>query len=344
MIKKKRILFYSSVSSVDLFNTQKFYQTDISILTQLGFLVIPTNRIIDSLKFWRYDIIFSYFYRYSFFPSIMARLLLKKVYFTGGIDDLDSDYASKRRYIIQKVFFSLCYLVSSSCIIVSNADLKNISLFFKFNKKLSFSEHTIDTYRFSKRIRKEPFFTTIAWLGDEENVYRKGINKALVVFKELKKLPKYQHYKFYIIGKEGAGTQYVKSLMRKYDITDSVYLLGEISENLKIEILKQSEYYFQLSVYEGFGIAALEALCANCILIHSGKGGLSNPIYSSQILFNIDNDFSTEFDLLIHHLNSYSYEVNPSELLEAYDNKRRADDFKCIICENKINYKFILNT
>ena len=61
-------------------------------------------------------------------------------------------------------------------------------------------------------------------------------------------------------------------------------LKGEVSEEDKINLLKRSKYYFQLSLYEGFGLAALEALCADNILIHSGKGGLANSIYS-QIRF-----------------------------------------------------------
>ena len=57
----KRILFYSSVNSLELFKTQKFYQIDISILKDLGYDVLLSNRIFDSLLFWKYDILFSYF-------------------------------------------------------------------------------------------------------------------------------------------------------------------------------------------------------------------------------------------------------------------------------------------
>ena len=34
---KKRILFYSSVGSLELFKTQKFYQIDIALLGDLGY-------------------------------------------------------------------------------------------------------------------------------------------------------------------------------------------------------------------------------------------------------------------------------------------------------------------
>jgi len=74
----KRILFYSSVNSLELFKTQKFYQIDISILKDLGYDVLLSNRIFDSLLFWKYDILFSYFYRYSFFAALLAKCFGKK--------------------------------------------------------------------------------------------------------------------------------------------------------------------------------------------------------------------------------------------------------------------------
>ena len=62
---KNKILFYSSVSNIELFETQKFYKTDISLLKSLGFDVSVTNRIIDFLFFWKYDLAFIYFFRPS---------------------------------------------------------------------------------------------------------------------------------------------------------------------------------------------------------------------------------------------------------------------------------------
>ena len=140
----RTILFYSSVPSKKLFNTQQFYRIDIDLLTQLGYKVVLSNSIFDSLKFWKYSILFAYFYRYSFFSALLARCLGKRVYFTGGIDDLDKNYASRRRYIVQRYFYILCYWVSNSCIIVSQADMKNVLRVLAKKGKLTFSEHTID--------------------------------------------------------------------------------------------------------------------------------------------------------------------------------------------------------
>lgn len=330
---RKRVLFYSSVESLDLFSTQKFYQIDIKILQDLGYDVSVANKIFSSLKFWKYDILFSYFYRYSFFPSLIAKCFGKRIYFTGGIDDLDKNYASSKRYFIQKLFFRLCYWVSNSCIIVSYSDAKNISNFFSHKRKLSFSEHAIDVSKFSSETHKEPIFSTIAWMGSEENVKRKGVDKALLLFFKLKQTDKYKNYKFIIVGKKGAGSIYIENLINEYQLKDDVVLTGEVSEDEKIFILKKSRYYFQLSLYEGFGLAALEALCANCIVIHSGKGGLSSPVYSNQILFNIDNNMESECSSLLEKM-----EMPLSSFLlknlSYFDIKRRKDDFDRILKNN----------
>lgn len=336
---KKRILFYSSVDSIELFKTQKFYQIDIALLKDIGYEVLLSNHILDSLQFWKYDILFSYFYRYSFFAALLARCLGKKTYFTGGIDSLDENYISPHSYRIQVLFFKLCYFVSNSCIVVSQSDLKNIAKFFSSKKKLSYSEHVIDTKLFTCNVRKEKLFTTIVWMGGKDNIRRKGVDKALQVFAELKKMPAFVDYRFIIIGKKGEGSAFIQSLIDKYKLSDSVELTGEVSEEEKISFLKRSKYYFQLSLYEGFGLAALEALCANNILIHSGKGALANPVYEKQILFNIDNDFNNEFSLLINKIFSFIPGISSDEFLKYYDIKRRRADLKAIITDDKRNYK-----
>lgn len=76
---KKRILFYSSVGSLELFKTQKFYQIDIALLGDLGYDVSLSNRILDSLLFWKYDILFSYFYDTRFLLHCLRNAWVKKL-------------------------------------------------------------------------------------------------------------------------------------------------------------------------------------------------------------------------------------------------------------------------
>ena len=331
----KRVLFYSSVKSKDLFQTQKFYQIDIEILKELGYHIILSNKITDALKFWNYNIVFAYFFRYSFFIGLIARLFNKKIFITGGIDDLEENYATPKRYKIQKLFFNLCYKVSTSCIIVSNTDYKNIiRLSPKKNwKKLQISEHSIDIKKFYDTNEKKNHFVTIGWLGNSGAIQRKGIDTSVKIFSELKKLPKFRDYKFLIIGRNGDGLNYLKEIIRKSEFASDIILTGEINEEEKIKYLKESKYYLQPSLFEGFGIAALEAWAAGNILIHSNKGGLKNPAYSTRsIIFSLDEPFEISIKNLISDIQTFKYNTELSQTqLEYYDNKRRLQDIKKIL-------------
>lgn len=334
---KNRILFYSSVKSKSLFNTQRFYRIDIEILQNMGYDIILSNRIIDALWFWKYDIVFSYFYRYSLFVSIIARTFGKNVYFTGGIDALDEENTGKYAYRMQKVLFFLCYILSTKCIIVSKTDMEHVEdIVGKEAKKLAYSEHTIDTNNFNERLTKEKHcnFCTIGWMGSKDNVLRKGMDKALILFAYLKKFEYFSASKFYIIGKKGEGTILLEKIIKDLKIEDSVIITGEVSESQKVDMLKDNKYYFQLSTYEGFGLAALEALIAKCIIIHSGKGGLANPIYKEHIIVNINSSLESQVGSIYNrmvNINMNKIKELSNSCLCYYDNKRRLEDFKRIL-------------
>jgi len=331
---QKRVLFYSSVKNKHSFKAVQFYSIDISLLEELGYKVVLSNKIYDAWLFWKYDFVFAYFYRYSFFVALIARIFGRKSYFTGGIDDLDKNYRGSRGYKVQSFFFKLCYMISERVIIVSQADLNNVKSVLSDSRKIAYSEHTININRYkNSNINKKNVFVTIGWMA-KSSIARKGIDRALKVFGALVKHPEFSDYSFELVGTPGDGVSYLESLINELNISERVVIRGNISEEEKIDLLEQSKYYFQLSSYEGFGLAALEAVCAKNILIHSGRGGLSNPIYSKEVLFNIDTDFEIEVSKLYETL--VSFDTNRIEetynlIVRNYGNERRKKDFAAII-------------
>ena len=329
--KLKRIFFYSNVKNKDLFYIQQFYAIDINILEKMGFEVFPTNKISDFFKFWKYSIGFFYFYKYSFFPALISKFFFKKNYFTGGIDDFSSE--NKEIFLRQKLFFFLSYLVSDKCIIVSNSDLNNIQRIYKnmLQKKLVFSYHGISIENFicsySEYEQKEKMFTTVAWQGVKENVIRKGIDKALIIFSELVKTEQFKDYVFYIVGKCGEGSLYLKQLVNELNISEYVFFTDEVTESDKISYLKKSRYYFQLSKYEGFGIAALEALAAKAIVIHSGNGGLKDVVSEDGIIVSSDDTSETIYEKLLNY-DTNIISKSQERILSNFTIKKRFEDFQ----------------
>ena len=273
-----------------MFSIQSYYRNDISILRNLGFQVKLSRNIFDYLMFWKYDIAFFYFYRYSALAAVFAKLFHKKTIFTGGIDYLESSFATKRQKRIQGIFFKICNLFSDGNIIVSTTDYNNIAHLYHGSApdKCRMSFHVIDTAKFIyKGEPKQKIISTIAWMVNKDNVYRKGVDKTIMAFAKFIHL--FPNYKLIIAGPSGDGSKEVLKLIEELKMKEYIYYLGAISETEKIDLLKQSMIYSQLSIYEGFGIAAIEALAAGNVVVHSGNGGLKDAVSDCGIIVNINS-------------------------------------------------------
>ena len=159
-----------------------------------------------------------------------------------------------------------------------------------------------------------------------ENIQRKGVLRSIRAFAEFIKV--HPEYTMYIIGKTGEGTTCVYELIKQLKLSSKIILTGSIPENEKINILKRSEYYIQLSDYEGFGIAALEALALGCKVIHSGKGGLKYII--GQWGYEIPN-YNNAYDVSILMDKLTTKEINSKEVkeyLKRFSKSQRLSDFK----------------
>lgn len=287
---RPRILFYSSVASKKQFVAQEYYRTDIRILRSLGFDVFLSRHWYDYLAFWRYDVAFIYFYRFGLIPAILARIAGKGVVFSGGIDYLNRASSSLQQYIIQSLFYNLCGLFSSCNIIVSEADLANcerVRLLFPARRQLV-SKHAISDLFLApvNPDAKEKLIVTIAWMGRTENVVRKGVIEAIDFFRELS--TREVGWRMLIIGPTGEGSGIVSRHLEETGLSNQVLLTGRVSEETKLNLLAKAQVYLQLSRYEGFGIAAIEALGRDCVVVHSGAGGLREGVGTHGILWSAE--------------------------------------------------------
>lgn len=342
MRDQNRILFYSSVKDPKLFDLTGFYVEDLKALNLAGYNVKQTNNPFQFLLFWKFDVGFFYFYKKSFLPAFITFLTFKKVIFTGGIDDLSSslNISFKNKFVF-KFLFILNYLISDFCNIVSSEDLKNTSLLLKsigINKprKLIYFPHSIDiqNFRLNNDTFKEDIICTICWMDNISNVQRKGVDVTIRVFKKI--LNKNSNFKLFIIGSWGAGKDYLNDIVNELNISNSVFFTGALSEFDKINLLKKSKFYFQLSKYEGFGIAVIEAMALNNYIIHSGKGGLIDTVGNNGYLLNDFNNVDNLVDDILSINSNFSI-INPLlnqnsiKVQDLFSTKTRADNFKSIL-------------
>lgn len=332
----KNILFYASVKDPSLFQTQMFYVNTTNILRQLGFEVKVTNKMKDA---WTedYDGFFCFFYRKGVVPAYLAKIRGKKVFFTGGLDSLEKTMTTTSDYFRQVVTFKLCRWIADYCLIESTSDMRHINeiCFFKNHKNLYYAPQAIDVAKYDCSLAdKEKLFSTICWQGTEGNVKRKGVDKALYCFKRLHDDKRFENYKFIIMGRKGAGTPFLEKLVDDLGLKESVFLTGEVSEEEKLKVLKRSKFFFQLSNYEGFGLAALEAIASKCIPIHSKRGGLADTLADDGVIYDI-NKFdgtigSIDSDIAdrLFSIKDEDVENTYMRIEETFDEKVRQDNFR----------------
>lgn len=338
----KKILFYSSISDLNMFKLTGFYVEDIKALNNAGYNVKTTNNPFLYLFFWNYNISYFYFYKKSFFPAFISYLFFKKIIFTGGIDELSPlvEVSATNRFIF-KFLFVLNYIISDKCNIVSHEDFKNTSkllnsIGIKNPKKLKYFPHSIDVNKFNDTLKlpKENIICTICWMGAISNVKRKGVDVTIQIFKKIVELN--PEFKLYIIGSWGPGKDYLNKIINDLDISDFVYFTGPIDENFKLNILNRSKFYFQLSKYEGFGIAVIEAMALNNYIFHTGKGGLMDTVgingYILEDLTNIDKVVN-EFKRINDNFQCFDSVLsqNASNVNELFSTISRSNNLKNII-------------
>lgn len=169
-----------------------------------------------------------------------------------------------------------------------------------------------------------------------DNVFRKGVDKTIEVFKLI--ADKMSDYKLVIIGPKGEGSVYVEKLINESGLQDRIILTGEISESKKINYLMKSKYYFQLSAYEGFGLASIEALAAGNLVFHSGKGGLIDALGEHGVKVNDINDYKNIAELLYADYLNQNDTMKKQNILnginyvkESFSLDQRKDIFKEVI-------------
>jgi glycosyltransferase involved in cell wall biosynthesis len=104
--------------------------------------------------------------------------------------------------------------------------------------------------------------------------------KRVHVIPEIAKRIKKEHGKnvtFLIIG-DGPERDNIERLIREYNVGDIVKLLGRQPREKVREYLGASDIYLSPTVYEAFGIAALEALACGVPVVANNHGGISEIV------------------------------------------------------------------
>ncbi len=229
-----------------------------------------------------YDGLVSFFYSHSAAAALMARLRGRPVVVTGGAEQIFSNLAeSSRQHLARITAFRMTAAAASAVLATSTSDLEQMNrVAWLGRSKLTLSYHgasAVDLQHPMTALSDRPAgsMVTICGLDTVLNVHRKGVPNALKLLARVRS--ECPDARLTIIGRT-ACRGIVEEQARALGVADGVVFAGYVSEEDKLALLRSHRYYIQLSVYEGFGIGALEALSQGCQVIHSGVGGLSDTI------------------------------------------------------------------
>jgi glycosyltransferase involved in cell wall biosynthesis len=119
--------------------------------------------------------------------------------------------------------------------------------------------------------RNRNCFITIGNLGDKYAFKRKG-SDLIIEYARLR-----PDLSFTIVGRNGS---------KSIEVPDNVTLLPYMSSSEIVKTLSQHEYYFQLSIMEGFPNALAEAMLCGCIPIGSNVSGIPFIIGETGYILN----------------------------------------------------------
>jgi glycosyltransferase involved in cell wall biosynthesis len=133
---------------------------------------------------------------------------------------------------------------------------------------------------------KTKYFLFVGRLEERKNVTR--IVKAFKIFKEKTNLP----HKLVLAGKAGFGFETIRDLINQLPakIKNDIVMSGYIKNEDILDLYAGAEAFIYPSLYEGFGIAVLDAMAAGTPVITANTSSLPEAAGDAAILVNPQNE------------------------------------------------------
>ncbi len=179
-------------------------------------------------------------------------------------------------------------------VVAQSSDTKaNANHYYKVNREIDIIPLGIKQPVFKRKNRKEfdldsddIVFVTIGRL-----IKRKNLDDIIEILARLK-----HHYKikFLIVG-EGPERAHLEELTREYDLKGVVRMMGNVSDEVKFQLLHLSDCYLSTALHEGFGLVFLEAMECGLPVICYNRGGQNDFLINKKTGFLVELDDKNAF-------------------------------------------------
>jgi len=178
-------------------------------------------------------------------------------------------------------------LTKADVVVAQSSDTReNAYKYYNVNREIKIIPLGIKKPVFAKMTRydfgldhDEIVFCTIGRL-----IKRKNIDDTLVVLSGLKDRYK---FKFLIIG-EGPERAHLEGLVRRLGLEGLVSFWGNVSDEVKFQLLELSDCYISTALHEGFGLVFLEAMECGLPVICYNRGGQNDFLASGKTGFLVE--------------------------------------------------------
>ena len=320
-----KICFFAPVKNKAILDRNEFYSQDIQILKDLGHSVhIATN-------YWeitRADLYLCWWWTWSFPIVLLSNILNKPVICVGTFNY----WKFHERNRLQQFLIEYCLIHSTQNIIVSELEVSEIKNNWPQLTNINYSPHIFDNESYSPNFEsRSDFFLTISWLS-KGSIYRKGIVNLIESYAFI---PVHLKRKLLIVGQIDDGYYELKSLVSRNNLENFIQFTGEVSKAEKIRLLHQCYAYLQPSIFEGFGLAILEAMACGALVVVSKNGAIPEVVGDCGIYFpdiQPETIAGTLIKLDNEDLDFRSYGIKAhTRAKENFAYERRLSDFSFII-------------
>lgn len=277
-----RICFFAKVADPSVLERNEFYKQDLDILRELGCEVRVATR-------WQQiprgvDLYFIWWWQWAFLPLMKNMFRRRPCVITGTFDyqwpdGIGRDFVHRPAW--QKAIMRYALEQASTNVFVSQHEYELICRDLKANNP-RFIPHGVDTdaYRPGSQPR-EDFVLTFAWL-QRDNAARKCIPEVIKAIPLVRE--KYPGMRFVIGGEKGTAYPELERLARDMGVFDAVKFLGVVPREKKIELMQRCRVYVSPSLYEGFGLAILEAMSCGAPVVSSPVGAVPEVVGEAGLL------------------------------------------------------------
>jgi glycosyltransferase involved in cell wall biosynthesis len=273
--------FYAPVTDQQIFERVEFYKQDIDILRALGFSVTTATCWHDIP--WNADLYFVWWWTWALFPLLKARVRRRPVLITGTFDYRwpvpGLDYYGRPGW--QRWLLRCALHQASANVFVSQVEYNEVTRNLRtYNPH--YIPHTLDTQLYTPGgDQREKTVLTVAWM-QKGNAERKCIPEVIRSIPLV--LEQHPAARFIVAGEQGSAYPDLWTLVQHLGVERSVEFPGVISKELKIELMQHCGVYLQPSIYEGFGLAVLEAMSCGAAVVSSPVGAVPEVVGDAGVL------------------------------------------------------------